>query len=249
MEEDFFLEQIKQALDNFPNEFNVLEEKIDIEVQMKYFDYSKKLKEREGHEDYIGLSNKLLDGSSNIEEKREVLSGLASLADVPAFRAIEKYCKSPDEELKMWAVLALQESKMMLKSSLLDEQQVFISTGLGGKGQKLRYFAVFINNDKEVKLSELQQKILRSEITDLVEQNEGEVENITFLKGYTKSLLILPLKASLKDIFEKIIDESNQYGDFLSDDVLVTNVKELTKKEIFKTLSERGNPKNTSENE
>jgi hypothetical protein len=51
--------------------------------------------------------------------------------------------------LKDWAALSLQESRMTLESSLLDENQVIISTGLGGKAKKLRYFAVIAAKRRE----------------------------------------------------------------------------------------------------
>ncbi len=239
MEEDFIPKSIKNALDNLPDSFNILEEQIDIEVQMKYFEHSKKLRKRNKHEDYLAKIDQLFDGKSSTEEIKEILTGLAGLTEVEAFRAIEKYCKTPDKDLEMWAILSLQESKMMLKSSLLDEQQVFISTGLGGVGQKLRYFAVFLNKDETSELTELQKKIVRTEFTEIIAQNDGEVEELTFYNTYAIGMLILPLKAGLKEIFEKIINECNVYGNFLSDDVLVTNVKKLTEEEIFTIIKDR----------
>ncbi len=41
MEEDIFYNNIQKALENLPDNFNILEEKIDIEIQMQYFDFSK----------------------------------------------------------------------------------------------------------------------------------------------------------------------------------------------------------------
>ncbi len=46
-------------------------------------------------------------------------------------------------------MLAFQENKMLLESSLLDENQILISTGLGGKGMKLRYFTVMQTFDRK----------------------------------------------------------------------------------------------------
>ncbi len=41
MEEDIFYNNIQKALENLPDNFNILEEKIDIEIQMQYFDFLK----------------------------------------------------------------------------------------------------------------------------------------------------------------------------------------------------------------
>ena len=47
---------------------------------------------------------------------------------------------------------------------LLDEHQVFISTGLGGKGKKLRYYVVFLNKKTDEMLNATQQKLLKDEL-------------------------------------------------------------------------------------
>ena len=60
---------------------------------------------------------------------------MAAIDDVGAYRSIEKYSKNADDELKHWSLLALQESRMLLQSKLLDQSQIFISTGLGGEGK------------------------------------------------------------------------------------------------------------------
>jgi hypothetical protein len=125
-----------------------------------------------------------------------------------------------------------------LQSSLLDEQQIFISTGLGGKGQKLRYFVVFLNNEGK-ELSGMQKKLLQDELKFVVEKNEGEVEEFTEMLDYSSAVVILPLKAALKDIFRGIIDECNQYGNFLQDDMVITNVKRLNPVEIVEILNQQ----------
>ena len=42
----------------------------------------------------------------------------------------------------------------------------------------------------------------------------------------------MPLNFSLKKVFQEAITECNQYGDFLNDDFIVTNVKTLSFEEI-----------------
>jgi hypothetical protein len=145
--------------------------------------------------------------------------------------------KGAEGILKSWAVLALQENRMLLQSSLLDEQQVFISSGLGGKGQKLRYFVVFINQSKSEMLNETQRKLLKDELIFELKKHDGEFELIDFMEGFATSQVMLPLKADLKNIFRNVVDECNQYGNFLLEDMIVTNVKVLSKGEIIQMLN------------
>jgi len=161
---------------------------------------------------------------------------LATIDDVKAFRTIEKLVGIASGEIKQWATLAFQESRMLIQSSLLDEQQVFISTGLGGKGQKLRYYVVFVNSNRNEILTGTQQKLLKDELIFELNQNEGEFETMDFSEGFSTVLVMLPLQSDIKKIFRNIIDECNQYGDFLDDDMIVTNVKIMSRNEILEML-------------
>lgn len=225
-------------LENIPANFSVLEEQINVELQIEYFKFAKNLREKEDPEQYLSQTDLLFDPSSSADTKKKILASLASSGEVEDFRTIEKFLANPDKGLKDWAILACQEGRMLLQSTLLDEQQVFISTGLGGKGHKLRYFVVFIHKSGE-SLSEMQKKLLCDELIYTLEKNEGEMEELSDLLDFTTALVILPLKAPLKEIFRSIIDECNQYGNFLKEDLVVTNVKRLNPVEIVEILKQQ----------
>lgn len=237
MEEDKYYNDIQKALDDLPENFNILEEQIDIEDQMKYFEFSKNLREKDIGEECFENRDDLFSAETPVERKKELLSSLASLDEVKAFRTIEKYLKNPDKDLRNWALLAMQESRMLLQSSLLDEKQVFISTGLGGKHQKLRYYVVFINRERDKMLDATQQKLVKNELIFVLKDNDGEFESIDFFEGFATSLVLLPLKTDIKQVFNNVIEECNQYGDFLNDDMIITNVKVLSRGEIIQMLN------------
>lgn len=238
MDEEFLYKRIQEALENIPENFNILEEQIDVQLQMEYFEFSRKFREDEDINLYMDQSEQLNNSKLDIETRKKVLVALASSSEVESFRTIEHYLKDPDPMLKDWAILALQESRMLMQSALLDEQQVFISTGLGGKGQKLRYFVVFLH-DSGGELSEMQKKLVNDELKYALDQNEGELEELSSMIDFTTALVILPIKAPLKDIFREIIDECNQYGNFLQDDMVITNVKRLNPFEIVELLNQQ----------
>ena len=120
---------------------------------------------------------------------------------------------------------------MLLESKLLEENQVFISTGLGGKGSKLRYFVVLIGRD-DIELSDLQKKVIKNEFEDILSKHDSEIENIDFMGNFATMLVMVPLKVALKDVFRSAIQECNQYGDFMKYNFIITNVKELNLDEI-----------------
>lgn len=239
MEEDRFYQNIQKALEDLPENFSILEEQIDIDIQMKYFEYTKKMRSKEQADAAFENREELFDEKVETERKKEILTNLALYDDVKAYRTIEKFVKESDGALKQWGILAMQESRMLLQSSLLDEQQVFISTGLGGKGKKLRYFVVFINDNKEALLTESQQKLLKDELLFELKKQDGIFESMDFMEGFSSALVMIPLTVDVKSVFQSVIDECNQYGGFLQEDMIITNVKVLSRGEIIQLLHQK----------
>lgn len=227
--------------EDLPGNFNILEEQIDLEVQMKYFELSKKVREEEAEKNYLENIDELFASETGLERKKEILIGLAGLDDVKAYRALEKFRENAGPEIRSWAVLALQENRMLLQTSLLDEQQFFISTGLGGKGKKLRYYVVFINSDPNKLLTKTQQKLVKDELIFGLKPEEGEFESIEFSEGFCTSLVLLPVTADIKKVFSGVVEECNQYGSFLEEDMIITNVKVLSRNEILDIINKQNN--------
>lgn len=239
MEEDKFYNNIQKALEDLPKNYSILEEQIDVAVQMKYFEFTKKMRDVEIPEDYFAKRDELFEGDVEDDRKKEILTSIAVYDDVKAYRTLEKYVEDADGELKQWGILALQENRMLMHSSLLDEQQVFISTGLGGKGKKLRYYVVFLSKEQDVMLTETQQKLLKDELIFEIKKHDGEFETMDFMEGFSSTLVMLPLSAEIKSVFQNVIDECNQYGGFLQEDLVITNVKVMSRSEIIQLIHQK----------
>lgn len=232
MEEENIYKRIQEAISSLPENFSILEEQINVELQMEYFNYSKDLKTIFSKEYVLDHQSDLFNPQISLEEKKNLLVLLASQEKVEAFRTIEKYAKFPDPELRDWSILALQESRMVIQSSLMDEQQVYISTGLGGKGLNLRYFVVIIGREHVSVYSEVQRKLIRDELEFALKNGDGELEEISFDGKLAIALLLLPIKSDIQNVFSSMITECNQYGDFVSQDIIITNVKRMSFEEI-----------------
>jgi hypothetical protein len=235
MEQENLFDKIQEILGNLQGNFNVLEEQIDIDLQMEYFELSKDNKKTINREEAFNEKDDLFSDLKTIQQKKSLLVRLASVDKVEAFRTLERYRQNPDPELKDWASLAMHESKMLLEGSLLNENQVFISTGLGGKGQKLRYFAVFMLEVDEV-MDDFKKKIINSEMEYLFKKNDIEIEEIKFREVLVTLKAVIPIHVQLNQIFEKLIENCNQMGNFLQPNFIVTNVKELSLEEIAEVL-------------
>ncbi len=237
MDDENIYERLQDIFGHIPGNLSILEEQIDIDLQMEYFDFSRDFK-NSVPERVMAVSNKLYEDDYSLENKKKLLVQLASLEKVEAFRAIEKYLKQPDKELRDWAVLAFQESKMLLQSKFLDEEQIFISTGLGGKGSMLRYFVVLINS-LDNRFDELQQKLIRTEFDFFLKKDNAELEEVDFMENFCTLLVIVPINTSISHIFKSAINECNQYGGFIRSNFIVTNVKKLGVDEIREFISKQ----------
>lgn len=235
-ETENIFESIRGALNNIPENYKILEETIDIEIQKEFFESSKNIKIDLELDVLPEMINKLNYVETSVDECKILLQKLASFDSVEAFRAIETYSKSPRHELKDWSILSLQQSKMLLQCSLLDEQQVFISTGLGGKNHKLRYYIIFPFNQNVRRISKIQKEALVSELNFFMAKYDAETESAEFSKRYAAAMTLIPLKAPIPDIIRDILNECNHLGDFLSPDVMITNMKKLTPDEILKII-------------
>ena len=231
------LEHLSELLKHSPQNLTIIEEQIDIEIQMEYFKFSKSIKESIIDNFELSEKDKLQDPETSNDELKRILSQLATMENVEAYRAIEAfYNNQTDHFLKNWSALALKESKMMLESSLLDEKQILISTGLGGKNSMLRYFIVFISKSGNT-FNETQKKVISSELEFTLQKNRSEVESIDFDQNYSKIVSLIPLDIPIKETVTSVIDECNQYGDFIMPNFIITNVKKLSSEEITDFLN------------
>jgi hypothetical protein len=230
-EHENLFEKIQEILGKNPGKLKVLEQQIDMDLQVEYYECSRRLKNEVDEAWAMDQIKYLSEPEYSLEVRKNILARLASIERVECYRTIESYVETADESIKDWAFLALNESRMHLETQLLEENQIFISTGLGGREQKLRYFVVVMTRDKSG-MTVSQKKVIQNEFEFILRRFDAELEEVSY-SGYLASmLLLLPMNYSLKSIFQDAISECNQFGDFLSEDFIVTNVKKLSFTEI-----------------
>ncbi len=218
------------SMDN--NKFFVLEDQIDIDLQSEYFALSKKLKNQVDPDKAIADFMFMQDYNLSMTAKKHILAALASVERVEAYRLLEQYSRNPKIELKDWATLAYNESRMLMESSLSNEKQVFISTGMGGKGDLLRYFFALFPKDAE--FSEFQQKFVLDEVEFSFKQNKSYIEKIdAFGLKYMSFVVLVPFKTSVEKLIKETFESCNQLGEFLDSKFIITNVKALNEEEVL----------------
>ncbi len=222
--------------------FHILEQRVPVELQMEYFKYSEDLRKDKvdlDEDDYMIFEESLFDPEITTDYKKYILSSLATSPQVRAYRMLEEYVKHPAEDVENWAYLALMESRISLESELSDEKQIYISTGLGGKGQKLRFYTLILSKDNDF-FEEYQRQIIEREFHYYLEHADCEVERLTIGEQYIELVFLIPVKTDIKLLLDTVIEECNQYGDFLAGTFTITNVKELTGEEVMEIIDENG---------
>ena len=246
-EEGDVFKRFRDSFSKMDGHFHILEQRVPVELQMEYFKYSEQVRKERAKPDlndmdYTAFRESLSNPESTTDYKKYILSMLATSREVKAYRMLEDYVQHPDEDVSNWAYMALMESRISLESELSDEKQIYISTGLGGKGEKLRFYVLMLSRDRKPFL-EYQRKVIEREFAYFLPKADCEIERLTIGEQYVELVFLIPVRADIKLTLDKVINECNQYGDFLSDIFTITNVKELTQQEVTDIKNKNGNSK------
>jgi hypothetical protein len=65
-----------------------------------------------------------------------------------------------------------------------------------------------------------------------IQKIDGDLEEISFEDNLAVAVLLLPVKSDIQSVFSSIINECNQYGDYIRQDIIITNVKRMSFQEI-----------------
>lgn len=228
--------EIENFLQSIPEEFQILEKGIDMGIQREYIELENKIGfENNTDEEILVESEKIFEETTTNELKKHILLKLANIGSVESYRKIEKFYKTDNIELKAWAILALQECRILLENSLTDEGSCFISTGLGGKDNKLRFYFLVMPID-EKPFTDTQKKIIQNEYSILSKELESEVEQIDSADNYNGLTVLLPMDVAIGIYIEKGIERCNEYGNFVFKYYFITNEKIPTKEEILEYI-------------
>ncbi len=246
-------------LSNFQNSFekvkgriHVLERSVPVEVQMEYFRASKRMRRtrdennrasdeecEQWYAELCGTADTFLPLS--IEERRQLLLQLANSRNPKAFKCLKQYVENdPDPATLDWAYLALMDIQIALESELSEEKQIYIATGLGGKGEKLRFYVLMVSKGRKP-FEEYQRNIIEREFGYYFPKVDCEIEELHISVDYVELLLLMPIRSNIQQILTKIIIDCNEYGDFLSTVYTITNVEKFTQAEIEEVLERHEN--------
>lgn len=118
-----------------------LDEPIPIELQASYFRLSAEMRRRgiQLSENEVQDAEQLLfDPVLSDDIKKMTLLRLAITGNITVFRIIERYLESAPDSMRPWALMAQLEARIGILSDLVDEKQLVITSGLGGRAIRIR---------------------------------------------------------------------------------------------------------------
>ena len=235
------LDKYQQSFQNMEGKIHVLEHQISLEEQMAYFRESKEWKvltQKEMTPDESSCKKwfDLICSGDDVAEQKTYIVRLANSRQPKAYtflKQLENICVNP--ELKNWIYMAIIDIQMALESEMSGEKQVYIATGLGGKGEKL-LFCILLYSRKLEPFEAYQKDIIEREFNYILSKEECEVDRAEVGEVCVKLLLYIPFRANIRQVMTKAISSCNEYGNFLSEHYTITNVKELDEKEIEEAI-------------
>ncbi|MDR1632086.1 MAG: hypothetical protein LBR97_04290 [Dysgonamonadaceae bacterium] len=223
---------LQQSLEGLKGQLHFLETSVPVDKQMEYFRYSENVRNDTLPTSIEEQIEVLLSPESSPKELKYALAYLAVSGDIKAYRTIESYSKGHGDD---WTMMSLVQAKITLESELTDEKKIFISTGLGGKGDKLRFSAFFKANHLR-SFSNYQRELVEKEMSYAIEQHGGEVEEVKIAENYFTILFLINIDVNIKALFENATNECNQYGNFINSSFIITNVKLFSEEDIRREL-------------
>jgi hypothetical protein len=229
---DNAFKSLQQSLERLKGRLHFLETNVPVDKQMEYFRYSENIRNDTSPNSIEEQIEVLHSPEASPKELKYALAYLAVSGDIKAYRTIESYSKEHKDD---WTAMSFVQAKIAIESELSDEKMIFISTGLGGKGDKLRFSAFFKANHLR-SFSNYQRELIEKEMAYAIKQHGGEIEEVKIAENYFTLLFLLNIDVNIKILLENAINECNQYGNFINKSFIVTNVKLFSEEDILREL-------------
>ena len=224
--------------ENSLDSLDVMGEGIDLSIQQEYDRFSETIDiNNVDYKEVLKESKNLFSDNTPTEAKKRILILLAHFGNAESYRIIEKYLKESEENLRDWTLLSLKECRMFLESALLEEEGGIISTGLGGKDNKFRYYFIVSSKDG-LTFSETDKNTLKREFETISQKYNSEIEEINFEPNYAILRTLIPMDFAAGEVIEEGIRECNKVDDFLYFHYYLTNVRKPSNEEVFKYFEE-----------
>ena len=233
-------EQIHELLNGMPEQLQVFKKGITPQIQQAYLEYSVNIDiEAYASQDTATKGKKLFHPDTTIEDKKKCLILLAHEGTADACLIIRKFLEvSEDEVLKEWGGLALEEGWLLVESDLFEKPTGMVLTGLGGEGDRLRYFFAVGVKGKDIDFPEFSS--IEQRISSVCKEFAAVLEELQIFATYMTVQMLVSMDVAVGEVIERIIIESNREVEWLRREYFVTNSEIPSGEQILRYLEQTG---------
>lgn len=218
-------DDLQKILESIPDKFRIVEKEIKFEIQQEYLELSKQ-KNIDNLQDIniSDLKTELFDSKTELKKIKEIIVVLGNIGSIESLKILQEYYEKSIDDLKPLITLSIQENIMFLETEFDNEPIGMISSGLGGKNNKLRYYFVIISQTGD-SFSDQQKRLIEIEYELICKQYNTEIEKVDFKCDYAEIIILMPLNIALETIVMEGMKKCNEYGNFIVEFYYATNVE------------------------
>jgi len=178
----------------------------------------------------------LFDKKTEESIKKKLFFLLGHFATKQCFDLLRKYIKDPMTDLKEWATLAIKDIQFKVENGVYENGKDMIMSPMGGKDNKLRYFAV-IGSKHNKTLTDVQRKIIKKDLLEIASKTNSEIEKVEYGKNYIYFTILVSFDVAVATVLDGFLDTISKSKNILKYHYFVVNTYKITKKEIDEYLS------------
>lgn len=222
------LAAIRELLDSLPADFQVMEQGVSQAVLEEYYSFGKDLK---GMDRADILAQQADWQNLALGDLKQLLVVLAAEGDVKSFRQLEAILEAKKEELGKFGAVTMMYARMKLESMFTDTPSGFILSGLGGKGNKLRYYFVLTSLEE---ITDARARFIEGEILEVCRNRDSEMEDFERATHY----VLVRILVSVEEAIGEVIEDISEACPFLEKEFICTNVEKPTHEFISRWIND-----------
>ena len=219
-------EQLRKFLNRLPRNFKVTEQGFNPDIITIFRKEMQKLKNKKIN--FEETKDKLATEKEE-ETLKSLTIQLASIGSVASLRALETYEKQAPERIREWVQLSIVQCRIKVEQDLSDESVAYITTGLGGKDDKIRYYVATKSTEQ---LTPKHVQFAREEFHDLSKEWSSELETVENMENFLLFKMLIPVNAAIPDM---LLEGIKRCG-FLSAQFWLNNMQKPTYKDLKKWI-------------
>ena len=217
---DSFRDYLKKEYGiDYSKRVEFINEKIPVEEQVVYTDFSQKRREAGINRRSFKENAGILASSQNDEQIKTALSDMAGIGSIEALKYLTDFADKNKGKYDFWPAIARNECKGTVEYDLTGEIKIYILSPFGSVNGKIKLKATFVTESQEG-FSEFHQNVIRKEFA--FQDSRHKTETKVFFKNRRCTLRILmPLSTPILSTITSTICDCNVLGCNINVDSLI----------------------------